>query len=533
MKTVIKITAITIITVLAALSCSDEVELTRRDFNEIRDVNAPKYVNFDYSDFVPSINSIGLTYVAPPNIPTETQKEMTITFPAGADILKKNIKTSDIMEFISMYTFDNTDEVSSKADDVDFEFVRRVRQTVDTDTEDVIIRLIEVPNKTFVVKIDATRYTFAGGLKLDIDGDNVAGEAVYDDVYIRITPGGSVTSIPSYKTPILTFSLTILAVPISPGSLNNLIEQEIRIADLSLGDYSSTDRKSRQKAVIEALMPKIKFQKYNPESKTWTDTGTIKSVDSNTSSEISGDWYLAVDITPQDGDIYRTYASGMKNLTTSDTFLDIKQKIEVSADGSLYGQDDPKYTYNTVISDPIMFTDQDPNKRIIQNVSPVDTSYPINISSDGNGKNVKLEIYFSSILAGGLSYWPEDNGNETFKKNFKLVYNNASHGGSITNLSLTSLEDLVFIPIKEVKYESHNPNNSIPVPGINKITITLDPSYQLSKERDRTISLLLAPGFKYGTDIIFFGDYSFIGAASFIDGTNFWKAYGQIGSLKL
>jgi hypothetical protein len=519
MKTVIKITAITIIAILAVLSCSEDVGLTQRNFSEIRDAKSPKYDSVTTADLEPTFSRP--TYVASPNTPTETQKEMTITFPASADILKKNIRTADIKEFISMYTFTNGassyTEVSSKLDDVDFEFVRRVRQTDGTE-EGVIIRLLEVPNRTFVAKIDATRYTFANGIKLDYNGDNVAGEAVYDDVYIIITPGGSgVTTISYYTDPKLTFSLTIQAAP----AIGTLIEQDIIIAELDLGSYYSADYKSQQKAVIEALIPKIKFQKYNPASKTWTDTGTIRVVDD------TYDWYLAVNITPQDGDIYRTYASGMKNLTTSDTFLGVKQKIRVSADGTTY-----KYTDNTVISVPIMFIDTDPGKRIIQTSSPVDTDYPINVSSDGNGKNVKLEIYFKSISVGGSAYWLEDISSDTFKKNVKLVYC-TDPSSSINAITGSLLEDLVFIPIKEVKYESHNPNNITPAPGINRIIITLDPSYQLSKERNRTISLLLAPGFKYGSDHIFFGDYSATNVFRFIDGTNFWRAYGAIGDLKL
>jgi hypothetical protein len=558
MKTVIRITAITIISVLAVLSCSDGVGLTQRDFKEIRDAKSPKYDEVTTGALVPTFSVDNLTYVAPPGTTTETQREMSISFPASADILKKDIKTADIKEFISMYTFKNSDssysEVSTKLDDVDFEFIRRVRQN-EGSRETVFIRLITVPDRTFAAKIDATKYTFANGLKLDTNNDHIAGEAVYDDAYSLITPAGG-TTISPYTQPRLTFSLTILKEITYTDT--NLIEQNLQIATLSLGTYSSAERKAQQRAVIESLIPKIKFQKYDPASKTWTDTGTIKSVDPN-STLTTNDWYLAVNITPQDGDIYRTYASGMNNLTTSDDFLGVKQKIRVSDGIAAF-----KYTYNTIISDPIMFID--PTKRREQLSSPVDASYPIYVSSDSNGKNVKLEIYLKGIKLGALesdpTYWPEDIGNETFKKNVKLAYYltynetpgviteeepdpppviSITTGDSITDFTSFDLKKIVFIPIKEVKYETHNLKNLIyppnPLPKNNKITITLDPSYQLSKERDRVISLLLAPGFLYDNPIIFFGRYGLPGATEFIDGTNFWQAYGSItgsgGVLKL
>jgi len=532
MKTAIKITAIAVITVLAVLACSDGVELTHRDFKEIRDAKNPKYDNVTYSGYVPSFSSGGLTYVTSPNTPTETQREITITFPNSADILGKDITTAALKEFISIYTYTiNTTppiytEVSTKESDVDFEFVRRVRNAIGYG-EDVVIRLSTVPAKSFVVKIDATKYTFAKGLKLDYDGDNVAGEAVYDDVYSTITPSGAANT-GYYTNPRLGFSLSIGVSP----SVATLTAQDITVANLNLGSYSSASTKSQQKTIIEALIPKIKLQKYDAAAKTWTDVGTVKSVDSDPTSTTSGSWFLAVNATPQDGDIYRTYAAGMKNLTTADTYLGVKQKIRVSG-GSWYGVSSSSYNYNTVISDLRTFSNPD---RINQSSTPVDSSYPINVSSDASGKNVKLEIYFKSIDVTNsgpppttTTYWLRELNAETFKKNVKLVYNRSNSGSEISSLGSMTLGDLVFIPVKEVKYDSNNPKNLATAPGTNRITITLDPSYQISQGRNRTISLLLAPDFKYGSDLITFGNYP-SSTNIIIDGTNCWRAYGKINS---
>ncbi|GBU26950.1 hypothetical protein R84B8_00466 [Treponema sp. R8-4-B8] len=526
MKTTIKITALTAIIVLAMLACTPEVELTQRDFTEIRDAKNPKYDNVNTSNHIPVLSANTITYKAPPDTPTEAQREIKITFPVEADILSRDITTAALKEFISMYTFTNGTssytEVSTKESDVDFEFVSR-------HLKDVTIRLTAVPDKTFVIKIDATKYTFANGIKLDTNDDGIAGEAVYDDVYSAVTPSGGVNN--KFTGPEINISLDIIAKTTSTNTVTTILtEQDICIATLDLGSYSSADLKSQQKAVIEALMSKIKLQKYDAASKTWVDMGSVKSVDSDTTSDADGDWYLAVSVTPQDGDIYRAYAIGMKNLTTAENFLDIKQKIAVT------GSTNASYKNYMVTSDPIMFYN---SNRQLQTNSPVDYC---NVSSDADGRNVKLEIYFKRIdvTTGTLpnttttEHWLSALDTATFNKNVKLAYNYSNPNSNINNLtSSTKLDNFVFLPIKDVSYDSRNPNNLDPAPGINRITITLDPFYQISKDKNRTINLLLAPGFKYNNDLIIFGNLTTTGLNIFIDGVNCWRAYGQLGGIKL
>jgi len=521
MKTTIKITALAVITVLALLACTPEVELTQRDFTEIRDANNPKYDNVVTQNQAPTYIS-NLRYDTS-TTSDESYKEMEIYFPQNADILNKDITTAALKQFLSMYTFTNGTsgytEASVKDADVDFEFVRRVRYG--TDTDEVVIRFPTVPSKSFVIKLDATKYTFSNGLKLDSNNNGIAGEATYDDLYNRITPSGA-TSM-TYYTPKIDITFTITAETISPNTEYTLTAQDIKIATLNLVSYTSANYKSEQKAVIESLMSKIKLQKYDAASKTWKDVGTV------TSKEDTTEWYLAVNITPADGDIYRTYATGMKNLSTTQDFLGIKQKIRVSG-GSQFGNfSSSSYNYNTVISNPVMFYNSN-NTQQFQTTSPVTACL---VSSDAAGKNVKLEVYFKNIpitinsVTG--NHWLKQLDTATFNKNVKLVYSRANPATAIYDLSsYQKPDDLVFIPIKDVKYDSNNRFGETPPPGINRIIITLDPSYQISQSRYRTINLLLAPGFKYDDDLIAFGDFSPAGLTLFINGVNRWKAYGPI-----
>jgi len=528
MKTIIKITALAIITVLAMLACTPEIELTQRDFTEIRDGKNPKYDNVRSGSHLPNFDASKITYRTSSSTPAETDKELDIYFPKNVDILDKEITTAALKTFLSIYTF-TTDKSSSsetkaslKETDIDFDFVRRVRYG--TDSDEVVISLKAVPSKTFVVKIDATKYTFANGLKLDTNNNGITGETIYDDYYSPIKPINA-DSLDFINPTMVDIKLSIVA------ELTNTVnpmdpQQEIIIAKLAFNaDYKSTSLKKQNEDIIKALMPKIKLQKYNPANKTWDAIGTVKAVDSIQGDTTNGYWYLAVPINPVAGDIYRAYATDMKNLTTTIDILGIKQKIQVSG-GNNYKQSSPSLTYNTVISDPLPINSS--------TVITPETSLHVKdyiVSSDATGKNVKLEIYFNSISDNNTGvHWLKELDTATFNKNVKLAYNRNNPSNSINTLgSSTKLDDLVFIPIKSVKYDSKDRFGSAAAPGTNRITITLDPSYQLSQDKNRLITFLVAPGFQYDDPNIVFGDITENGLKFFIEGVNRWKSYGSIG----
>jgi len=533
MKTTINITALAVITFFTMLACAPEATLTSRDFSEIRDGKNPIYS--DSSSYAPSV-TVGSrpTYIAPPAVTPDAQKELSFDFPIIADIfLEDRASTANLKNFMSMYTFSNGSsgytELSVKENDVDFEFARRSRNAASSETETVIIKLSIVPNKTFVVKIDATAYTFARGNKLDANNDGIAGEAYYDDLYFTITPNNaSNTSIYTHPGS-LNFQLDIKVGFDGSNNANTLVAQNIIVADLDLGAYNSANKKEQQGIILEAIkdLNRIKLQKYDSKTRSWADTGMAIRLEDTNPNTTMGEKHLVASITPQDGGIYRTYASGMRNLTTAVEFLGIKQKIKVLG-GDAYGTPTATYKDDVVISNPVFFWNQ---YRRLQTITPVDSAIPIRVMSDAAGKNVKLEIFFKgidvSVAATTTTYWLKELDFGTFNNCFKLAYVPANPNSDITLSAATKLDDIVFIPIKNVAYSAENTGNYTQS-DTNKITVTLDPSYQISKERNRAINLLLSPEFQYGNDLITFGDYSSEGTRTIINGTAFWRSYGRI-----
>jgi hypothetical protein len=86
----------------------------------------------------------------------------------------------------------------------------------------------------------------------------------------------------------------------------------------------------------------------------------------------------------------------------------------------------------------------------------------------------------------------------------------------------SNLDNFVFIPIKEAKVEKstyYDPKAE----GNNLLTLTLDPAYKFG---NRSVYILLAPGFQYSNEKYYFGD---IGAFDIkIDGVSNWGVYGAL-----
>jgi len=60
MKTAIKFTAVAVITVLAALSCAPEVEVTSRDYTEYKEAKSAEYTNNQGAvTLIPTIEALG------------------------------------------------------------------------------------------------------------------------------------------------------------------------------------------------------------------------------------------------------------------------------------------------------------------------------------------------------------------------------------------------------------------------------------------------------------------------------------------
>lgn len=501
MKTAIKITALAVITILSVLSCTQEVELSSRDWK------GPN-LKFDntYTDLsdegVPAFG--GKTTITTPKA-TDRDLELDIDFPNLADFLRpKNITTASLTKFMSIYVY--TDNTTGKHPSVlgvtvPYEYVRR--QLMGNYTR-VTIKVDSLSSGKAVIKIDATKYTFAGGKKMDRNNDMIAGQAIYDDVYqaININGGGvgfvakGLGAAQSYGSS-LTLSINAFAIP-SPTNIVG--EKTINVASVSGFDTALTDYASVRDAITPLLAGKFKFQKYNASKDDWdTATGTI--------AQNPGTPDIQLKFTADNLGIYRIKAEGLEQLTISE-YWEAKQKIKVAYPGI------PATFLRKVIETNFVYCIDGGNDYTTSSIPFNAASY---YKSDSQGRNVVLYLVVNSLSVGGNPYYLPTSAPSLseFKKNFKIAY---STSDSILNsvAAIQAANDVQYIDIKGVKYGI---SNRIPGANTNEIEITLDPSYRINNAGTRY--LFVAPGFKYNTEKLLFGDYDNL--TYVVDGAHFFK----------
>jgi hypothetical protein len=531
--TAIKIAAISIVTVLAMLSCAPEVELTKRDYKEYRDAKNPKYTNNRGSSLQPTVIA-NLIYDSVPI--SDSDKEITIRFDKTADILKE---TNDgiavkLKNIFSLYTYNNpavkpdvyTPSILGSA--LSYTFVRRDG----FDGTDIIIKLDPVPNRSSIVyKIDASLYKCSGQL-VDINEDGTAGDA-YDDIYdILYVTNGAVCSDPisgwgwtnNFYAPVLTLNLSIFPSPAATYLYGGSFDNTSYVALVTISSSPITGTAQGRK-ILTDIKSNIELQKYNQNDKKWNKDGLIEVYDSSLPAPAWGSFTydcLYVNYSAEDLGLYRVKATGMANLTSVDNIGEKPAKIMVNN----------SFFNNTVYDAPVIHYK---STRKWETSNPLSTPVPnVTVNSDANKKNVVLELYFDSIedtnllpIAGYV--YPELILIEQFNANFKLVYNGAANQSGTpigSGVSLANYTNLVELKIIEVKYDASkqtDPNNT----NIDRITITLDTSYRI--DGNRAISLLLNTGFKYNGGNITFGANSDI-KDSFYNGTFGWRSYGQLAT---
>jgi hypothetical protein len=463
MKTLIKITALAVITAFAALSCAPDVELTERDWSEYDSRRGAGLTNNrNNASVAPSIQSYGnvsqlpLPPAAGGTALTDVQRELTIRFPADADFLKASNDQllSKMKEFMSFYTFTNPIPAaapaeqyvfSTKGTDMDYEFVRRSNTSVTssgttTYYADITIRLTlsalptsgnntataTVSTTGAVLKVDAAKYT-VGGNAIDADNDGVAGEAIYDDVYRDVSvQGNSANYVPPGGGKTLTLTLVGFTSNknVNPSSSSTYVT----LATLSGGGVSyngadATDpRNLRRKAISESLISKFKVQKFNDSTGAWTDLAATIIYQNNPAAPLTEVPFGSIGInsfTPEDLGVYRVYVSGVKGLRTSgqEGFYGAEQKISISG-ASYPSSGGLRNDYYVVGNAGFAF-----NTRIFPG-SVLTGSKVVNY--DNAGKGAVVEIQFDQIIytpAGGTPtnyYLKEDAA--MFKKNVKILY---------------------------------------------------------------------------------------------------------------
>jgi len=553
MKTAIKITAIAVITVLIALACSDDVSLTTRSYKEFNESKKAEYTNSPRgSSYEPSLSS-SLYYSSTVTL-AEEDKEITISFPDGADILKATNADMDakLNEFLSIFKYSNPGPTpndytpSTIGEKFSYTFARREGDTI-------IIKLHTVPNiNRIAYKIDASTYKVFGQV-LDFNGDGVGGES-YDDLYgiLSITGGssdwtGNWTS--SFNRPEQTIQIEIDGT--LGGTFDNTNTTKLELLYNSLG-YGASNAQTRE--ILNIIKGKLELQKYNKGTNLFEKVSGAELYEYNGTAASPGfpvGWNtdrLYVKFTPDDLGIYRIYATGIANLASTSNIGAKPAKIQVYFNTGTPNSSDNYYKFNSGYSALGFYTNDDA-KRQEETASPVDH---VVVKSDNARKNVVLEVYFNGIEdfqapeivptpppgdpTHPVVYLDKIQDVAEFNKAVKLGYNKAntttaiSAGGNFSG----SIENIVELKIDKVEYviskqEDGSNNNQ------NCIIITLDPAYQLTPSNYRKVSLLLSPDFKYGGGHIIFGTRPSNTenniTNSFYKGNFFWRSYGFIVNL--
>ena len=488
MKTMIKIAALAVITALIALACAPDAELTSRDWSEYDSQRSPKITNNknNSNDSLPSFPSTVLPLPpassSDPAI-TDDKREVMIGFPADADFLKvSNDKLEGkLKEFLTIYTFTNpipagtagTESYvfSEKKADVNYTFVRRTNApsgggTLGTNSRaNITIRLDYLsaftnPNNAsadgktsavaMVAKIDGAKYK-VGGKGLDRDNDGNAGEAVYDDYFSTINVG---SAAPTYTPPGGGRTLTLTLGSVGSGTNGYVaatVSKTFQIASLSgggIGDNTSggnafataadSTYNKRRQAVLEALIPQIKIQKYNDATGKWDDTGAAIKYQNNPASTNPNEGSygtLWTNFNVDDLSIYRVYADKLKGMKTSGLadFYGVEQKISVNnnsiagaSNSTLMGLREEKY-----ISARAAYYDTDKHMLVDQNDFQSDPEV-IGRNYDNSGKKATIELKLFGIVPTNKTdpvFVKEDA--EMFKKYLRLAYR--IDGGALGN----------------------------------------------------------------------------------------------------
>lgn len=532
MKTAMKMTAIAVITVLMALACAPEISLTQRDWKERNESNAAKYTDKQGSPYTDDLKpNIHAALIYSSAAVAEERKEISITFPKTADILKeKNANLPDkLKKFLNFYTYDNppsvpgsyTSSTIAENNYIGYSVIRREG----TDGNIIIVKLDSIPNRARIVcKIDAANYKCSGQV-VDFNGDGIGGED-YDNEYITLSiengASGSWGYTDKFFRPEITVGINITG-PEGGAFDNSAILTYISLATVVDNLYTNDED---DKIILRDIINNIEVQKYDQAANIWSKEGTVMLY--NTDAPPPGLFFpesrLYVYLSLSDMGIYRVKATGMTRLSTKDSIGEKAARIIV-----VYTDSDNRLLNDTVYTDPVAYYTS--NRQIEPNEPHFWPSFvkEVKTISDFNKKNVVLEVYFNKLPDNeSLSQVHlEELQLGKFNESFKLVYRKTLPRDAFSEYP-SFYENLIELPITNVKYEAtkqyDEANNAN-----NLIIITLDPNYQIDGER--AINLLLSPGFKYTGGHVTFGDFS--GESNgitdtYYNGTFFWANYGQL-----
>ena len=481
MKNFIKIVTLAVISIFIAVSCAPPVELSDFDWDAANaDRSSAGNGGYNVTNYVPTYS---VTEIENADKTIITDLEIEIEFKQDADILRKEI-TASSLSFLTFHTFEKSEEKYT-ADTLSAPLPFTVEQrNGDVITVKVPVNITKSSTyRNIIARIDGKKYTYAHGIRLDVDSNGKI-ENVYDDYYYStITVAGASNTLftaPGQKTTgvsLLGFNPTISTVPTAPStpgleSFYFVDAAATTTSNLLLVAQLWYDSEF-DKDIGGVIAGGIKLQKLN--GTTWTD---VKSAefdetrrDNNGAELATGTYNFIVikDVTFDHLGTYRIFWKGKAYTETTGTYYGVKQRISVNLTGSTPATGAARYTRTEIAT----ATQTAVNNKVAQFISgSFGASVSLQITSfDSEGKNNVLKISIDKASTGDTQYYWNSVSLADFKKSFQIVY--SLGGGASDNDS----DDLVYVGIKDVKFAAEDWAAAL---GNNVLYITLDPAYKLN-----------------------------------------------------
>jgi hypothetical protein len=517
--------AIAVITAFALFACADpEIETPSRSISDAYANYNPAQLGGGTTVTFPTITYAngGTSLVINATPAAESDRDLLITFPAQADVLRQSNANMEnaLQKFLSFNFFTTPDLTGTVGIG---EYFSKVEGTAATYTfvsreglngRIIRIRLDTIPTSTFVAVFNEN-YTYGGGYKVNLISNTNSKTPVYGNGYQQIDISTTTTTTLTQKTFVKGghqgWSITVGDIDKSfnllPGNQNLPLSATItKVAfpafTLNATSYltnvnpAPADPQAKRKELLDEFKDKFSLEKFGPDSKNWVPAteGEIKyfnaaeiAASAATIDGLGSEGYYAV-FTPADLTAYRIAVNGAANLETKDAYYGQKQKINVITTTTTGG-----YFHDKVYSEAGFWYDTVKHDYI--HLPPIAST---EVTSDGDGLNVVVKLVFTSITptGGGMGiYLNSDITTETFKKYFKIVGDagnvsnsatanpgtagaaggNGNKGQTANTVTFTGTKAYL-VGIKDVKIgTSSDEDTNI----LNEIVITLDPSYRL------------------------------------------------------
>jgi len=560
--------ALIAIAALAAISCAPEVDVSSYDWsgNQQYDVDLGNSitVNNIWPDALTYVDHVTSITTGTPSVTTYTNLQFSLTFGSTADFLRADDVGAELAKFLSFYRVNRSNKLDAAGTAIEtaavsnapeagtldtlsapiaYEFVKRtgstvtVRLTGATYSSQDDAATVELSNRTkksqIIAKIDGTAFTYARGLKVDLDNNGIPGEEFYDDRWLTgtgVTTYGGVQYNNVALKQNLNWSFTIANLSALDGTLTFTGPNTFTAATLSATGSSV----KQANAIRSAFAGSFKLQKFV--SGNWTDASTAVYTPDATDADLNPGVIQFKDVTIEHLAPYRIVWKGSEDPTYATEFRGVKQRISINGTETITPTPSSKYLRNQTQRNGAYHVFVDGTKADF--IHPDETTFditPYSYSSDFKNVVLELEVGIIDVPrvdAQGdpvndpttsqqiIDYYglKEITSLATFKESFRIIYQkDGNNHKTVTVANVPSLTDFIEVDIIDVKFAKSPAATS---KGVNDlIRITLDPNYKLNTSSGNT-AVLINNGLSYTDGKSVFGNPS--GIAPF---KGFFNAY--------